>query len=94
MRQLINSVFAIAILTSACTQAQLDKANSKIDKITSAVECRAKALKPYEKAFTTDQVADVLVGKLDVVETLEAVETLAADVAAVKEAFKLCAEGE
>lgn len=92
MTQLNKIVLAVAVLASACTQGQLDKANSKIDKITSAVECRAKALKPYEKAFTTDQVADVLVGKLDVAETLAALEVVASDVAAVKEAFKLCDE--
>lgn len=82
--------FAFSVL--ACTQAQLDKANSKIDQVTSAVECRAKILKPYEKMFTTDQVADALVGKMDVAETLAALEVVASDVAAVREAFKLCSE--
>lgn len=92
MRHLNKFAFALAVLASACTQAQLDKANSKIDAITAAVECRAKVLKPYEKVFTTEQVGDVLVGKFDPVEVLQAVGVLAADVKSVKEAFKLCNE--
>ena len=82
----------LALALFSCTQAQVDKANDKIDAVTAAVECRAKVLKPYKNLFTTDQVADALVGKLDPVEVLQAVEVVAADVALVKEAFALCSE--
>lgn len=85
-----------ALLLCACAgvQEKVDSVQGKLDDVqadlTAKVMCRAEALKPYAKYFTKEMAEEVLAGKLDPIETLEAVDFTPADVLKAVEAFKAC----
>lgn len=81
-------VLPFVLACVACTKTQ----QTKFDDVVSKIECRAEALKPFDKVVSKAQASRMLSGEVDPVEVLQSIEAAPAAVAEFKAAWDKCNE--